>query len=186
MKKYIVVFLLILLGYHDPVFAQNEQLGTVIISFDFNRAKQDYANNQFAVWIEDLDGKLVKTIFATDFTARGGWQYRPESLPAWTQKSNISKLTEREVDAISGATPKSHRLVYKWKGDDSENNFSPAGKYKYFIEVNYYWDSTAFISGIIDIGDSANSTTAKATYSTKKVKKYNLIENVAAEYIPLQ
>ncbi|MCG8688656.1 MAG: DUF2271 domain-containing protein [Desulfobacterales bacterium] len=186
MKKFIVVFLFVLLGYHDPVFAQNEQMGTVIITFDFNRAKQDYANNQFAVWIEDLDGKLVKTIFETNFTARGGWQYRPESLPAWTQKSNISKLTETEVDAISGATPKSQRLVYKWRGDDSEHNFLPAGQYKYFIEVNYYWDSAAVFSGIIEIGDSANSTTAKATYSIKDVKNYDLIENVAAEYIPLQ
>ncbi|MEH0020356.1 MAG: DUF2271 domain-containing protein [Desulfobacter sp.] len=186
MKNYIILILFVLLGYQKPVLAQNEQLGSVIISFDFNRAKQDYANNQFAVWIEDLEGKLVKTIFATNFTAKGGWKYRPESLPAWTQKSNISGLTEKEVDAISGATPKSQRLVYKWNGDDSEHNFLPAGKYKYFVEVNYYWDSAAVFSGIIEIGDSANSTIAKATYSTEDAKKYDLIENVAAEYISRQ
>lgn len=184
MKKFLALFTFFLLfGYGQPGFAEDKQLGTVMISFDFNRVTPDYANNQFAVWMEDMNGNLIKTIFVTQFTAEGGWDYRDDALPTWTKKSRISTLKKKEVDAISGATPKAQRLVYKWRGEDAENRFLPAGKYRYVIEANYYWDAVVVHSGTIKIGDKRDKHRADANDSAKK---YDIIENVSAEFIPLK
>lgn len=185
MNKGIVIFIFILLtGYFTPGFAESKRLGRVLISFDFNRAERDFANNQFAVWIEDMDEKLIKTLFATKFTATGGWRYRAESLPEWTQKSDISNMNEKEVDAVSGATPKAQRLVYTWKGDNINNEFLTAGEYAYCVEANYYWDTTVVYRGSIHLGAQKNNNNAKVIFSSAEAEKFNLIENVSALFIP--
>ena len=48
--------------------ADDDIVGRVEISFDYNRAERDYANNQFAVWIEDQDGNLIETLFVTEIS----------------------------------------------------------------------------------------------------------------------
>ena len=53
--------------------APAEENGRMTISFDY--AKQSgYAANQFAVWVEDANGALIKTLYATRFTVKGGYQ----------------------------------------------------------------------------------------------------------------
>lgn len=163
----------------------NQPVNKVEITFDFNRIEKDYANNQFAVWIEDLSGSLVKTIFVTKFTAKKGWKEREEALPEWTKKSNISKLKKKQVDAISGATPSAQTLIYEWKGDNSEGDYVEAGEYKYFVEANYLWDNEVIYSGSIYFGEEENSSIAEAWYSSDEASKSNIIENVSAKYIPV-
>lgn len=41
------------------------------ITYDLKRINR-IASNQVAIWIEDLDGKYVKTVHAYRFMARGG------------------------------------------------------------------------------------------------------------------
>lgn len=78
--------------------------GILEISFDFARGTTP-ASSQFAVWIEDSSGNLVKTLYVTNFTANGGYAKRKESIPTWVSKAKPSVLPEAELDAISGATP---------------------------------------------------------------------------------
>lgn len=42
--------------------------GKLKINIDFNRSSTP-ASNQYAVWIEDMDGNVVKTLFVTNFTS---------------------------------------------------------------------------------------------------------------------
>ena len=46
--------------------------GEVTISFDFVR-QFGSASNQHAVWIEDSDGNVVRSLFASRWTANGGY-----------------------------------------------------------------------------------------------------------------
>jgi len=88
-----------------PVTTQRES-DIVAVSFDY--AKQEgYATNQFAVWIEDANGVLVKTLFATEFTANGGYEKRPDAIPLWVERAAIAG--ETKPDAASGATPSRRR-----------------------------------------------------------------------------
>ena len=79
---------------------------------------------QFALWIEDMDGKFIKTLFVTSRTALADWRKAPgddtpkdelrrsESLPLWTHRSTGTAADHWDgplpgVDAVSSATPKS-------------------------------------------------------------------------------
>ena len=58
------------------------------ISFRFQRG--GIASSQYAIWIEDETGKLVRTLYVTSFTAKGGYEYRKDALPVWTSKAKPS------------------------------------------------------------------------------------------------
>ena len=73
------------------------------ISFNFHRG--GIASSQYAIWIEDGKGKLVRTIYATPFTVKGGYEYREDAIPMWVDKAKPQRMTSTQVDAVTGATP---------------------------------------------------------------------------------
>ena len=72
------------------------------ISFRFQRG--GIASSQYAIWIEDETGRLVRTLYATSFTAEGGYEYRKDALPVWVSKAKPQALSSAQIDAITGAT----------------------------------------------------------------------------------
>ena len=52
------------------------------VTLDFEK-QSGYATNQFAVWVEDSQGNLLQTLYATRFTAGGGYRDRPDAIPQW-------------------------------------------------------------------------------------------------------
>lgn len=101
---------------------------------------------QIAIWIEDLQGNYVSTIYATHKIATAKWQSaggnrRKESLPHWCYSRGVQYddglyLPSKEkplTDGISGATPtKSFDIKIK-----------PSGQLKQFtvkIEINHSTD----------------------------------------------
>ena len=95
--------------------------GEVIISFDYERISGP-ASNQWAVWIEDMDGNLIRTLYATAWTADGGYKTRPDSIALWAEKSGLASMSKDEVDAISGATPRAGTQSYVWDLTDANGN----------------------------------------------------------------
>jgi len=97
------------------------EAGTLTISFDYEK-QSGYASNQFAVWIEDMGGDLVKTLYATRYTANGGYKNRPDSIFLWVDKSGLAAMSKTDVDAVSGATPAAGTQYYTWDMTDKNNN----------------------------------------------------------------
>ena len=87
---------------------------------------------QVAVWLEDEDGNYIRTLYVTERAGHKSWIFgpkegRPESLPVWygaskdgsasdkesaspaaaSASSTPSAPLSRELDAVTGATPKS-------------------------------------------------------------------------------
>ena len=123
----------------------------LVITFDFV-SQSGYASNQFAVWIEDLEGNFVKTLYATRYTANGGYRNRPDSIPTWVKKSNLADMSKSEVDAITSATPRSGTLSYLWDMADKDGVPVPSGEYKFFVEGSLRWKNRVLYSGVVDIG----------------------------------
>ena len=74
MKKFsITIFLLVLSGFiFNSIFAQdNSPDKKATVSYTWTKI-QSYGSNQIAVWVEDLNGKFICTLFATRFTVKGG------------------------------------------------------------------------------------------------------------------
>ena len=80
------------------------------ISFHFRCG--GIASSQYAIWIEDGTGRLVRTLYATSFTAEGGYEYREDALPIWVSKAKPQTLSSTQIDAITGATPRNGVMTY--------------------------------------------------------------------------
>ena len=118
----------------------------------------------FAIWVEDLEGNYIETLYVTQYfakgifghgeTEQGKWKNEPgevrrsAALPYWSHKRNIkandglyAPAPETAVpDALTGATPKGNFKLET--GSKMEAN----KKFKVLLEVNQAWDSNDYWS----------------------------------------
>jgi len=137
--------------------------GQIVISFDYVR-QSGSASNQFAVWVEDIDGNYLQTVFATRWTANGGFTTRPDSIALWVEKSGIASMPSYYVDAISGATPQTCEVTCVWDLTDVDGNTVPPGEYRFFVEGTLRWKNYVLYSGVIEIGNDPATVQANAEF----------------------
>lgn len=115
-----------------------------------------------AVWVEDLSGNYLETLYVTQYVATGiyghgqlapgkwdskpGTARRPSTLPYWAHKRNVKASDGLYIpspenplpDALTGATPTgSFRL-------NSRLTEKKNGKFRILLEINQAWDSNKF------------------------------------------
>lgn len=157
--------------------------GNLKISIDFNRSSTP-ASNQYAVWIEDTDGNVVKTLFVTNFTSNGGYAVREDSIPTWVAQAKPFDMDKAQIDAITGATPSTGTHSYIWDGTDDNGNRVADGTYMFYVEGTLYWSSIVRYEGTVNMGDSESSTLdVNAVYTEDTEQNRNMLSNVTAEYI---
>jgi hypothetical protein len=171
----------------------NNQAGVAAITFDYTK-QSGSASNQFAVWIEDKDGAYIKTLYATKYTAQGGFKVRPDSIPIWTAKSGIVSMEKSKVDAISSATPRTGKLSYKWDLTDRNGSRVPAGEYKFIVEGTLRWKNQVLYTGVIPVGDTPATVQPEAKYTYEASNNQgalsagspesSMIKNVTASFVP--
>jgi hypothetical protein len=137
--------------------------GELVITFDYER-QSGMASNQFAVWIENMDGQHIKTLYATQWTARGGFASRPDSIALWVEKSGLASMQQSEVDAIAGATPQTGNVSYSWDLTEADGNMLPPGEYKFFVEGTLRWKNYVLYSGVITLDNTNITVIADAEY----------------------
>jgi hypothetical protein len=162
-----------------PVTAANKS-GEVVISFDYQK-QSGSASNQYAVWIEDMDGNVVKTLYATRWAANGGYKNRPDAIALWVDKSGLATMPKSEVDAISGATPKTGIQSYSWNLMDEGGELVQAGKYSFFVEGTLRWKNYVLYSGMIDVGGPAVTVQADAEFHYEGSDRYAALNGDSAE-----
>ena len=196
MRKVILILsvlfitLMLVTGCAAPVEAQRDS-DIVSISFDFEK-QQGYASNQFAVWVENLEGNLVKTLYVTKFTAKGGFEQRPDAVPVWVERVGIAQ--GGEVDAVTGATPKSGSVSFVWDLTDESGTRVADGTYRFFVEGTLRWKNHVLFTGEITLDGSATTAEATAEYTyaasddadalTEASVENAMITGVTAAYIP--
>ena len=179
----------------EPLLSKTAEPGAAHMRITLAFEKQSgYASNQLAVWVEDTEGNLVQTLYATKFTAGGGYQSRPEAIPRWVQKSGLAGMNGEAVDAISGATPQSGSCSLLWDMKDQNGNDVPHGEYQFFVEGSLRGKNCVVYSGSITVGDSPAAKQADAEFFFEATEEQpalseespeaSMIENVTAEYIP--
>lgn len=113
----------------------------------------------FVIWVEDMEGHYLKTLFITQSYASGIFQHKmiddktwgnmpgesvqPAALPYWTHKKGLIDgkylvpVPEHPfVDAYTGATPIGN---FSFKTNKLSEN-----KYQLMLEVNQSWDWNAY------------------------------------------
>jgi hypothetical protein len=133
------------------------------INFSYKKLSGS-ASNQFAIWIENDRGQYIKTLYATRYTANGGWKRRESSIPVWVKQSGLSDMTSAQVDAVSGATPKAGTLTYTWDGTDSRGATVPAGDYVVILEGTLRWENQVYYRAPIRLGRGSAAATVSVEY----------------------
>ncbi len=161
------------------------QAGRVAITYRLDRIGKT-ASNQIAVWIEDENGRHVRTLFATDFTARKrGFLKRAQSVPTWVRTAGIADWTQAQIDAVSGATQKPGQISLAWDCTDAQGRRVPDGVYVYRIEGNLQWENTVLWTGRITVGKQPDASQAQATYQPAGAEKLGrLVTDVRATFKP--
>ena len=151
------------------------------LSFTFTR-QSGPGSNQFAVWIEDDKGRYVTTLYATAFTANGGWERRETSIPTWVKKSGLSTTANFSVDGFTGATPSPGSLTYTWDGTDSRGVAVPSGRYVIFLEATLRGDNQVVYKAPIRTGRRrpAQPTVSVEYTGTPPGDERGMISNVSA------
>ena len=122
----------------------------VEVSFDFTRMST-HASNQLAIWVEDADRQLVKTVLVTNFTgARRGYRNRDMALLHWVSAAKPEGMPDGQIDAISSATPSTGSLTYSWDLTDQNGDRVLDGVYTVNLEGTLYWESNVLFSAVID------------------------------------
>lgn len=142
------------------------------------------ASNQYAIWIEDMDGNYVDTLYVTRYTAREGYRRRPQSIREWVAAASPHDMRSSEIDAITGATPKPGNYVVYWDFTDGKGRPVNDSRYRYFFEGTLYMDDDVLYTGIINVGDIPWEEYPTPEYTIPDSEYKAMLSNVRVAYYP--
>ena len=190
MKKFLLVLLIATSAVLLAVCANRNAAKELEISFNYAK-QQGPGSNQYAVWIEDEEGNVVKTLFVTAFTSKGrsrlgqpaqrGYTYRPTCVPSWVKAVKAETLTDTQMDAFTGATPSSSGVqTFVWDFTDQEGEAVPAGTYKVYLQATYFNEGIVTYSGSFTTNDSG-PLALKEEFAADVQEHKDMISQVKAE-----
>lgn len=191
-KKYLIsVLTAMLLMVPTMVQAQsNGNAKTLEVSFDYQK-QPGPGSNQYAVWIENEKGDVVKTLFVTSYTTKGrvrgneqpmrGYVKRPNCVPTWVKASKASEKTDQELDAVTGATPQAGgKQTFSWDFTDQQGKKVKDGKYCVKVEATLYQASTILYTGNFSTKDKAGNIPLTSTLTEPAENHKDMITAVQA------
>ena len=160
------------------------------VSFNYQR-QQGPGSNQYAVWIENEKGEVVKTLFVTSFTTKGrtrgneqpmrGYIKRPACVPTWVKAAKANDLTDKQLDAVTGATPQaSGTQTFIWDFTDQQGKTVQEGTYKVFVEATLFNASTITYSGSFSTQDKVGNVTLTSQLTEPDEKHKDMVTEVKA------
>jgi len=163
MKRLLFVVILTVLVLGCVAAQQTAPAAAVELTFTYTR-QSGPASNQFAAWIEDTEGKYIKTLYVTKWTSNGGYSKRPATIPMWVKKADPSKMTKAQVDAVSGATPQTGNVTCTWDGTDGKGAALPNGNYVLVLEGTLRWENQVYYRAPIALGKGAMTPKVDVEY----------------------
>ena len=178
-----------------PAIAQNKQgkagkAKSLEVSFDYQK-QAGPGSNQYAVWIENEKGDVVKTLFVTSYTTKGrarggepakrGYIVRPACVPTWVKTVKADEQTDQQLDAVTGATPQAGGMqTFTWDFTDQQGKAVPQGNYTIKVEATLFFDSDIIYSGTFSTKDKAGDINLTSTLTKEDEKHKDMVTNVKA------
>jgi hypothetical protein len=189
----IALFAAILLAV--PAIIQSKQekaakIKTLEVSFNYQR-QPGPGSNQYAVWIENDKGDVVRTLFVTSYTTKGrtrpgeepmrGYVKRPNCVPTWVKQAKAAEQNDQQLDAFTGATPKTGGTqIFTWDFTDQQGKAVKKGTYKVFVEATLYQASDIIYTGTFSTKDKAGEIKLTSTLTEPDEKHKDMVTNVKA------
>lgn len=189
MKKYFIAMMAAML-LSMPAMAQGKKVKSLEVSFNYQK-QAGPGSNQYAVWIENEKGEVVKTLFVTSFTTKGrvrgnekpmrGYVKRPNCVPTWVKTVKANDLSDQQLDAVTGATPKAGvRQTFIWDFTDQQGKKVKKGKYRVMMEATLYQASDIIYSGTFSTQDKAGNVVLTSKLTEPKESHQGMITDVKA------
>ena len=167
-----------------------QKASTLEVSFNYQR-QNGPGSNQYAVWIENDKGDVVKTLFVTSFTTKGrtrgneqpmrGYVKRPACVPTWVKASMADALSDEQLDAFTGATPQaSGTQTFTWDFTGQDGKAVKKGTYKVFVEATLFNASTITYSGTFSTKDKAGIVTLTSQLTEPDENHKDMVTDVKA------
>ena len=172
-----LLFLLLLTTAFALPYAAAQQAAAEI-SFTFTR-QGGVASNQFAVWVENAEGQYIRTLYATRWTAGGGWRRRPASIPVWVSRSGLSEKPRSQIDALSGATGQTGRRIFLWDGTDSNGAPVQPGNYVIFVEGTLRWENQVLFRAPIAVGQGPAPAEVSVEFTGPSTAERGMLSGVS-------
>ena len=193
-KLFITILAVTLLAI--PIMVQSKKsepakkVQTLEVSFNYQR-QAGPGSNQYAVWIENEKGEVVKTLFVTSYTTKGrarggeqakrGYIVRPTCVPTWVKTVKADEKTDQQLDAITGATPQTGGTqTFTWDFTNQEGKAVPQGMYKVVVEATLFFESDIIYSGTFSTKDKAGDITLISTLTKEDEQHKDMVTNVRA------
>jgi tetratricopeptide (TPR) repeat protein len=142
---------------------------SAVVSVDFVLGFKDGLAPQTAVWVEDKNGKFIKTLYVSGFS--GHVKEKQLWLKEW---AGSSKYTD--ADAITAASINVGHHIYLWELKDHTGKKVKSGEYIIKVEV-FSWPSMKYqlASTTIEIGGKEKRSTTE---------EGNVIPSLVVTYYP--
>ncbi len=195
MKKWLTIIITAMLPCLPNMAVQKKmnkaKVTTLEVSFYYQR-QDGPGSNQYAVWIENEKGEMVKTLFVTSYTTKGrsreneqpirGYIKRPACVPTWVKTANPDSMTDVQLDAITGATPKANGLqIYTWDFTDQLGKKVSKGNYRVKVEATLFNASIIIYTGSFSTKDKPGNVILTAQLTEPDEKHKDMVTEVKAE-----
>lgn len=185
MKK-IIVMIIATFMFAISTMAQK----SLEVSFDYVK-QGGPGSNQYAVWIENAKGEVVRTLFVTSFTTKGrargneelvrGYKKRPDCVPTWVKNAKADNLSDKQLDGFTGATPKANgKQTFTWDFKDSKGKAVAKSNYKVCVEATLYGKSVILYTGTFASKGKKGNVPLKSSLTQKDATHEGMISNVKA------
>ena len=160
---------------------QIKALGDLDIDFYLEYVADPYPTYQTVMWLENVNGDCLQSLFVSEWLARGGYN-STYVCSTWSSKSQWAVATDEDVDAVTAATPEwgvdSHYSI-----DLSDRNVAP-GSYKFNIETHITDDYNILYTADIEFSGEDNSPEPTPVYIPGQHPQAGVVlTNVKIEYV---
>jgi len=165
---------------------------SLVLSFDYVH-QSGPGSNQYAVWVENQAGEVVKTLFVTSFTTKGpgrgnmqgtrGYTFRPTCVTEWLAKADPESLSDEQLDAFTGATPSGNGVqTFTWDFTNDKGEAVPAGDYVICVNATLRNASTVLYKGSFSTKGKPGPVSFETSYNEPDNQECrDMITNVKAE-----
>jgi len=108
-----------------------------------------------AVWVEDDQGKVLKTLSV--WRKEADWL---KDMRRWWRKTG--RYDQGELDSVTGATRRPGKHLVKWDGTNQQGEAVPVGQYILNVEAAREHGSRSWVRQVITLGEGNQVYTTKA------------------------
>jgi len=151
------------------------------IHYQLDRQEGIVPSYQTVIWLEDENGNYVTSLLVSEWLSYEGYS-NPTVCPDWSKVSDWKNASEKEVHAVTAATPPIGSNVLRI---DCKKANLPPGKYRYCVQTHIMGNYNVLYCGRIEIDGQEDESTAKVTYTPgRRPAAAEILRNVKAKYCP--